>query len=212
MIVVLTGAPGAGKGTQADLLRDRLGFRKISTGDALRKHVSTGTEIGKKAAAIMESGKLVSDEILAEILRVELGTDSKDRILLDGYPRNLAQAEALGKLSGHHRVAAALHLDVPMEELMSRLTGRRVCGKCGKSYHVAGKMPKNGTNCDACGGSLLQRPDDTEEKVRVRLEVYERETKPILDFYGKRDLVYRVDGSRGTEKVYEDLKAFLESL
>jgi adenylate kinase len=212
MIVVLTGAPGAGKGTQADLLRDRLGYRKVSTGDALRKHVAMGSSIGRKAAAIMESGRLVPDDVLAEILKLELGSISSERILLDGYPRNVNQAEALSKISTVHKVAVAIQLDVERAVLTERLTGRRVCNKCGKSFHISGKMPADGKSCDACDGSLVQRPDDAADKVRVRLEVYDRETKPVLNYYEQLGLFRHLDGGRSAEEVFNDLKLLLEEV
>jgi adenylate kinase len=212
MIVVLTGAPGAGKGTQADLLRDRLGYRKISTGDALRKHVAIGSPIGKKAAEIMESGRLVPDDVLAEILKLELGTLPSERILLDGYPRNVAQAEALAGISPVHRVAMAVQLDVEQALLTERLTGRRVCSKCGKSFHLSGKMPPDGRSCDACGGLLIQRPDDVLDKVKVRLDVYNRETRPVLSYYEQLGLFRRLDGGRSTEEVFAELKSLLEEV
>ena len=130
MIIVLTGAPGAGKGTQADLLVEKLGFRKISTGDALRRQIKLGTEVGQKASAVMAAGKLVPDDVLLDILKAELGDSSDEKILLDGYPRNLAQAETLQSLSDTYPVKAAVHLDVDDTVLMSRLCGRRTCGVC----------------------------------------------------------------------------------
>jgi len=206
MIVVLTGAPGAGKGTQADLVRDRLGFRKISTGDALRRHVSLGTEIGKKAASIMESGRLVPDDVLLEILNQEIGADPKEKILLDGYPRNIEQAKALASIGGVHKVAKAINLDVDQEQLLVRLTGRRVCKQCGKSYHLAGKMPKNTDSCDACGGMIVQRPDDQPERVKVRLGVYANETRPVLSFYEGIKALVTINGNRSTEDVFDEIK------
>jgi adenylate kinase len=213
MIVVLTGAPGAGKGTQADLLAQRNGYRKLSTGDALRKHVKQGTEIGKVAGAIMERGELVPDDVLFKILEKELGQlGMRDVVLLDGYPRNISQAQTLDTLKATQPVKAAIHLDVPRDELISRLSGRRVCGQCGATYHVRENPAKRPDVCDKCGGKLAQRADDKPESVAVRLDVYEKNTRPVLDFYSKRGL-YRQIGGQGTpESIYKDLKRTIDSL
>ncbi|SME88768.1 adenylate kinase [Pseudobacteriovorax antillogorgiicola] len=212
MIVVITGAPGAGKGTQADLLVEKQGFRKISTGDALRRQIKLGTEVGKKASELMSAGKLVPDDVLLDILKAELAATTEEKILLDGYPRNLSQAETLKTLKEQYPVKAALHLDVDSDVLMSRLCGRRTCGNCGASFHVNFSPPKVEGVCDRCGGQLQQRPDDNEEKVRVRLDVYENETKPVLDFYQGEGLYVRVDGNGSTEEVFERISKAIQSL
>lgn len=213
MIVVLTGAPGAGKGTQADLLASRGGFRKFSTGDALRKHVKVGTDIGKIAGAIMERGDLVPDDVLFKILKEELsGVDPKEVVLLDGYPRNIPQAEALETLKATQPVKGAIHLDVARSELVSRLSGRRVCSTCGATFHVTENPPKQVGVCDKDGGSLTQRPDDKPESVAVRLDVYEKNTFPILDYYEKKGLYLKVPGSGAPEAVYGSLKQAIDGL
>lgn len=205
MIFVLTGAPGAGKGTQADLLVERKGFRKLSTGDALRRQIKLGSDVGKKASSLMAEGKLVPDDILLDILSAELGDVSKEKVLLDGYPRNIAQAKTLKTLADKYPVKAAIHLDVDEDLLTSRLIGRRVCGSCGASFHVEFNPSSEGDDCDKCGGQLLQRPDDDTEKVKVRLGVYASETMPVLSFYRDEELYVRVDGNGGTEEVFERL-------
>jgi adenylate kinase len=212
MIVVLTGAPGAGKGTQADILVEKGGFRKLSTGDALRKHVKLGTDIGKVAGAIMERGELVPDDVLFKVLRAELGTDRKEVVLLDGYPRNVAQAETLATLGEVHPVKLAVHLDVPKEELISRLSGRRVCSGCGATYHVDNNPTKKTGLCDKCGGAVVQRADDRAEAVAVRLDVYEKNTRPVLDYYAKKGLYKKVDGTGGTDVVFARLKGMIDAL
>jgi adenylate kinase len=212
LIVILTGAPGAGKGTQADLLAQREGFKKISTGDALRKHIKEGTEIGNKAKSIMAEGKLVPDDVLLGILQSELEAASGFPILLDGYPRNVAQARALQELVGKDGIRGAVHLEVDPNALVQRISGRRTCGGCGASYHVTANPPKAEKICDRCGSELVQRPDDTEEKVKVRLGVYESETRPVLEFYKNLGLYHRVDGNGNTESVYKALAAQLRSL
>jgi len=212
LIVILTGAPGAGKGTQADLLAQREGFKKISTGDALRKHIKEGTEIGNKAKSIMAEGKLVPDDVLLGILQSELEAARGFPILLDGYPRNVAQARALQELVGREGIRGAVHLEVDPIALVQRISGRRTCVNCGASYHATTNPPKKDKICDRCGSEVMQRPDDTEEKVKVRLGVYESETRPVLDFYKNLGLYYRVDGNETTENVYKALAPQLRSL
>jgi adenylate kinase len=213
MIIILTGAPGAGKGTQADLLASRCGYKKLSTGDALRKHVRLGTAVGKVAGAVMERGELVSDELLLDILNEELRSIAPDQVvLLDGYPRNLNQAKSLESLDSVHEVKAVVHLDVARAELVARLSGRRVCGSCGASFHVTENPPSAADTCDRCGGALTQRADDRAESVAVRLDVYDRTTTPVLDFYRGKGLYERVDGVGTLEDIYSRLKACLRSV
>lgn len=213
MIVVLTGAPGAGKGTQAELLSQRCGFKKLSTGDALRKHVKLGTEIGKVAGGIMEKGELVPDDVLFRILKEELGAiGSKEVVLLDGYPRNLSQAETLETLKATQPVKAAIHLEVDRNDLIARLSGRRVCPSCGSTFHVTENPPKKAGVCDKCGNQLNQRADDKPESIGVRLDVYEKNTRPILDFYGKKGLYKKVPGVGQPEAIYKSLKTVIDAL
>lgn len=210
MIVVLTGAPGAGKGTQADLLVERRGFRKVSTGDALRRHIGLKSEVGKKAEMFISEGRLVPDDVLFDVLKAELGSKSNEMILLDGYPRNVAQAETLAKLASTHPVAATIHLDVRRSELLERLSGRRVCSSCGKSFHVSLNPPKKTGICDSCGGGLTQRVDDLPEKVAVRLDVYEKETSPIIAYYKEKGLYTKVDGERAQDEVFASIEETLD--
>lgn len=212
MIVVLTGAPGAGKGTQADLLVSERNFKKISTGDALRNQVKIGSEIGKKANEFMSKGLLVPDDILLGILKAEVAATSNSKILLDGYPRNLAQAETLKSLQKEFPVRAVIHLDVQETELVRRLSGRRVCSECGTSYHVDSNPTKVAHICDKCGGKVTQRADDQEEKVKVRLNVFNSETKPILDFYRKEKLLQVINGAEATQTVFKSLIGIVDQL
>ncbi|MFW7378057.1 MAG: adenylate kinase [Oligoflexus sp.] len=201
MIFVLMGAPGAGKGTQADMLVEDEGYVKISTGDALRRQIQLGTDIGKKASGYMSAGELVPDEILLEILKAEL-LDKKDKVvLLDGYPRNVAQAQTLQEVSKTKPIKGAIHIDVETAQLVERLSGRRTCSNCGASYHVAYSPPTKDGVCDRCSGQLVQRPDDQEDKVKVRLQVYEENTKPVLDFYKNLGIYRHVDGSGAPTEV-----------
>lgn len=211
MILILSGAPGAGKGTQGDLLVQRRGYKKISTGDALRRQVKDGSEVGKSAAAYMEKGQLVPDDVLLRVLDLELGKYSDGEVLLlDGYPRNLAQAESLAHLS--YKIGAFLHLDVNRDKLIERLAGRRVCHKCEATFHVTDSPSKRGTECDRCGGKLEQRKDDTSSSVAVRLEVYDKITHPVMDFYKKQGMYRRVEGVGSFEDVYKRLEQQIGTL
>lgn len=211
MIYVLIGAPGAGKGTQADLLVQSGGFAKLSTGDALRNQIKLGTDVGKEASSYMSEGKLVPDDILLEILRAELADKSDEKVILDGYPRNLEQAKTLMDLDGIS-IKGAVHIDVPNDDLIKRLTGRQVCSQCGSSYHVDFSPPKKQGVCDKCSGEIVQRPDDAADKVAVRLQVYEENTKPVLDYFRDLGLYIRVDGTGSGEAVQERLVRALNSL
>lgn len=211
MIILLVGAPGAGKGTQADLLVKRCGFRKLSTGDALRKHIRENTPIGKSAAAIMEQGKLVPDDVLLEILNAELGNDPAEVIVLDGYPRNLNQARALAKLQSPHKVCAVAHLDASRAVIVDRLSGRRVCSQCGTSYHVVEKRPSKDQICDNCGGAVVQRPDDRPDSIATRLDVFEESTAPVLDYYRNGGLYDKVEADGDPEAVAKALQKVLVS-
>lgn len=206
MIIVLMGAPGAGKGTQADMLVERSGYRKISTGDALRKHVKLGTPVGKQAGEIMARGELVPDQILLQVLKEEIGSNPKEVIILDGYPRNLSQAETLKSVvETTHPVVGCMHLDVSRQDIVTRLSGRRVCSGCGASFHVSANPPKKEGVCDKCSASLYQRPDDDPKSISVRLDVYDKATEPVLDYYRKRGLYRKIDGGGVTNEILKEL-------
>jgi adenylate kinase len=210
MITLLVGPPGAGKGTQADLLVEKCGFRKLSTGDVLRKHIRNRTEIGLLAADVMAGGGLVSDEILFKVLKEELYSSTSSRVLLDGYPRNISQAGTLASLDGIV-VGCAIHIDVQRSELIDRLSGRRTCSSCSSTFHTRSNKPKRDGICNKCGGELVQRPDDVADKVAVRLDVYDTVTKPVLDYYRKLGLYERVEGTGDTDSVYQKLRVVLKS-
>jgi adenylate kinase len=206
MIIVLMGAPGAGKGTQADLLVERSGYRKISTGDALRKHVKLGTPVGKQAGEIMARGELVPDQVLLQVLKEEIGSNPQGVIILDGYPRNLSQAETLKSVvEGAHPVVGCMHLDVSRQDIVSRLSGRRVCSGCGASFHVTANPPKKEGVCDKCTAGLYQRPDDDPKSISVRLDVYDKTTEPVLDYYRKRGLYSKINGGGVTNEIFKEL-------
>jgi adenylate kinase len=206
MIIVLMGAPGAGKGTQADLLAEKVGYRKISTGDALRKHVKLGTKVGKIAGEIMARGELVPDAVLLEVLKEEMGTNQNEVIVLDGYPRNLSQAETLKQLvEAVHPVKGCIHLDVARNDIVARLSGRRVCTGCGATFHVSANPSKKEGVCDKCNSALYQRADDDAKSVSVRLDVYDSTTQPVLNYYRERGLYCRINGAGLTGEIFKEL-------
>jgi adenylate kinase len=214
--LILLGPPGAGKGTQAELLREDFFLPHISAGDMLRAQVSDGTELGLKAKQYMDAGELVPDEvIIGMIIDCVGGDDARDGFLLDGFPRNEEQADALGEAlkSLQRRLTAALLVEVPDEEVVRRLAGRRVCVKNPSHiYHVDFDPPKHEGVCDQDGARLIQREDDAEETIRRRLEVYHRQTAPLVDYYDRVGLLRRFDGSRGAEEVHAHIRAALATL
>ena len=185
MNLIMLGAPGAGKGTQAAILNQKLGIPTISTGNILRAAVKDGTPIGLKAKEYMDHGHLVPDEVIIGIINERLqAEDCKKGYILDGVPRTIAQAEALDKAG--IVFDAVINLEIADEEILQRMSGRRVCEKCGASYHVVAIPPKVEGVCDACGGALVQRADDAPKTVASRLEVYHRETEPLKEYYAKK--------------------------
>jgi adenylate kinase len=201
--LVLVGPPGAGKGTQAQFIASNLSIPKISTGDIFRANVSGGTELGKLAKEYMDRGDLVPDEVTIAMVRDRLSEDdAQEGFLLDGFPRNVPQAEILKKMLAEFGVAldVVLELVVDEEEVVRRLAGRRTCGQCGRIWHVDFDDKKDDV-CDACGGSLYQRDDDKEETVRHRLEVYQEQTAPLVSFYADEKILVGVDAAGPVEEV-----------
>ncbi len=193
--LVIFGPPGAGKGTQSEALRDKYNLEHLSTGDMLREAVKNGTETGLLAKQYMESGKLVPDEVVIKIISDKVATIAADRgTLFDGFPRTLDQAAALDKaLEGNGRkIDAVVFLNVPDEEVVARLCGRRMCPACNAIYHVTGKPPKKEGVCDNEGAALIQRADDNETVIRQRLDTYHSQTQPVIDYYGKKNLLKEV--------------------
>ncbi|MCI4454187.1 MAG: adenylate kinase [Thermodesulfobacterium sp.] len=213
MNIVFLGPPGAGKGTQAKILIERYGIPQISTGDMLREHRAKGTELGKKAQEYMDKGQLVPDEIILGMVKERLSQpDCQKGFILDGFPRTVAQAEALDKLLSEmgKKLDFALALIVPDDLLVERLTGRRTCKNCGMMYHIKYKPPKVEGKCDVCGGELYQRPDDNEETVRNRLKVYHEQTAPLIEYYKNKGILREIDGSKSIEEITQQIISILE--
>ena len=206
MNLILLGAPGAGKGTQAELLVHKLSIPAISTGNMLREAIAEGTELGMKAKSYMDGGNLVPDELILGIVADRVAQpDCAGGFILDGVPRTLAQAQALEDKG--IRIDHVISIEVDDSEIEGRMTGRRVCSHCGASYHVVANPPKKEGICDECGGELVIRKDDAPETVRNRLKVYHRTTEALKDFYGKLGRLVKVDGCQSIEKANEDILA-----
>lgn len=205
---VLLGPPGAGKGTQAVRIVERYNIPHISTGDIFRDNIKRGTELGKKAQEYMNKGELVPDDFVIEIATTRLlEDDCKNGFLLDGFPRTVYQAEKLDEFLAEHdmKLDKVIDIEVEKEELITRLTGRRVCKKCGASYHVVNIPPKKEGICDICGEELFQRADDTIETVENRIEVYNEQTMPLVDYYTKAGNIATIDGALGLENVFAEI-------
>ena len=214
MRLVLLGAPGAGKGTQAKKLVDKFGIPQISTGDILRKAVADGTPLGKEAKIIMDKGELVPDSVVIGLVKERLAQDDcKNGYILDGFPRNTAQAEELDKVLSEMNAPldVALSVDVDKNDLMKRLTGRRTCRGCQQMFNIHFSPPKKDGVCDKCGGELYQRDDDKEETIKNRLDVYEKATAPLIDYYGKKGILKSVEGVGSIDDIFNKICSILGS-
>ena len=208
MRAVLLGPPGAGKGTQAVRLVEKYNVPHISTGDIFRKNIKEGTELGKKAQEYMNSGKLVPDELVVDLVKDRLlQDDCKNGYLLDGFPRTIFQAEQLDKFLAEQgqQLDAVINFEVDYDTLIVRLTGRRVCKSCGAGYHITNMPPKKEGVCDRCGGELEQRKDDTKETAVNRIAVYEESTAPLIDYYTKTGALRNFDGKTDPDELLEEI-------
>ncbi|EJE1172980.1 adenylate kinase [Staphylococcus pseudintermedius] len=215
MNIILMGLPGAGKGTQASEIIKKYPIPHISTGDMFRKAIKDETELGKEAKSYMDRGELVPDEVTVGIVKERISEDdAKKGFLLDGFPRTIEQAKALNSILEElgRTIDAVVNIEVPEEELMNRLTGRRICETCGTTYHLVFNPPKVEGICDIDGGKLYQREDDNPETVANRLEVNVKQSKPILEFYNQKGLLKNIDGSKHIDEVTSDVIEILESL
>jgi adenylate kinase len=211
--VIFLGPPGAGKGTQARQLAAIFGVPQVATGDMLREAVASQTPLGREAKRHMDAGGLVPDDVVIGLVAERLTQpDSENGFVLDGFPRTVAQAEALGKLLAERGLGLdrVVFFEVPREELLRRLTGRRVCRQCGSTFHLVSAPPRTAGRCDSCGGELDQREDDSEATVARRLDVYERQTTPLLDYYRGRNLLSPVQGQGPVEQVAAAIRRVVE--
>lgn len=213
MNIVLLGPPGAGKGTQAKKIVQQYSIPHISTGDIFRKNITEQTPLGKKAKEYIDQGLLVPDELTIDIVKDRLMQDDcSEGFLLDGFPRTVFQAESLDSFLKKldKVIECALLIEVPRENILMRMTGRRMCKNCGASYHVTFNPPKADGKCDLCGGPLVQRKDDTEATVKERLKVYDEQTQPLIDYYAEQDKLIEIDGTQDIDVVFDIAKDVLK--
>ena len=212
MKIIMLGAPGAGKGTQAKKIAAKYGIPHISTGDIFRANIQNGTELGKKAKTYMDQGLLVPDELVVDLVVDRVSQDDCTKgYVLDGFPRTIPQAEALDKAleAKGQKMDYAIDVDVPDENIVNRMSGRRACLNCGATYHIVSIPTKVEGICDRCGNSVVLRDDDKPETVQKRLKVYHEQTQPLIDYYKKQNILKSVDGTQPMEKVFADIVAIL---
>ena len=213
MKIIMLGAPGAGKGTQAAMISEKYGIPHISTGDIFRSNIKAGTELGKKAKEYMDQGLLVPDELTTDLVVDRIAQDDcKNGFILDGFPRTIPQAKFLTEAlkNKNESLDCAVNVDVADENIIRRMSGRRVCPVCGATFHLESLKPKKEGICDKCGAELIQRADDQEETVKKRLEVYHEQTQPLIDYYTEEGILKTFDGSRDIQVVFEDIVKVLE--
>ncbi len=210
----MLGAPGAGKGTQAKLIAEKYGIPHVSTGDIFRANIKEGTDLGKEAKSYMDKGQLVPDELTVRILLDRVAKDDcKNGYVLDGFPRTIPQAQVLDEEVSKmgDKIDFAINVDVPDENIVRRMGGRRACLKCGATYHIEHIPPKKEGICDTCGSELVLRDDDKPETVKNRLDVYHKQTQPLIEYYDKKDILKTVDGTRDMNDVFADIVKLLEA-
>jgi adenylate kinase len=209
---ILLGPPGSGKGTQAEKITAKYGIPAISTGDIFRKYIADGTELGRKAKAYMDKGELVPDELVVDLVANRLNEDdTKGGYLLDGFPRTIVQADALECVLGERgeRIDGVIYINTPKDELIRRIAGRRVCEDCGKTYNTGSFAPKVAGVCDHCDGKIIQRNDDTEETARNRVDVYNEQTMPLVDYYKAKGLLSEFDGTIPVDDTFAEIGKLL---
>jgi len=210
MRVILIGPPGSGKGTQGDLLEKKYSYPKISTGDILRLEVQEGTPLGKEAKAAMDRGELVSDDIVVEMVKKRiLRPDCRKGYVLDGFPRNVSQAQRLEEMEGN-RAEIVMDLSLKEKSLISRLSARRVCFRCGAVYNLLARHPKKDGTCDICQSKLIQRQDDRPGVIKERLKVYHRQTEPLIGYYKEKKIYHRIDGEGKIETIFDEISSILD--
>ena len=214
MKIIMLGAPGAGKGTQAKMIAEKYSIPHISTGDIFRANIKNGTELGKKAKTYMDAGQLVPDELVVDLVIDRFKEDDcKNGYVLDGFPRTIPQADVLDseltKLGD--KVDYAINVDVPDENIVNRMSGRRACLKCGATYHIKHIPPKTEGICDKCGSELVLRDDDKPETVQNRLSVYHEQTQPLIDYYDKKNILKTVDGTKDMQEVFDNIVGILNA-
>ena len=214
MKIIMLGAPGAGKGTQAKQIADKFKIPHISTGDIFRANIKNGTELGKKAKEYMDKGALVPDDLVVDLVVDRIGDDDcQNGFVLDGFPRTIPQAESLSSALAKigDRMDYAIDVDVPDENIIERMSGRRTCVNCGATYHIVTIPTKVDGVCDRCGAETVLRDDDKPETVQNRLKVYHEQTQPLIDYYRKEDILYTVDGTKPMDSVFADILKVLEA-
>lgn len=214
MKIIMLGAPGAGKGTQAKMIADKYSIPHVSTGDIFRANIKNGTELGMEAKKYMDQGQLVPDELTVKILLDRVAQDDcKNGYVLDGFPRTIPQAEVLDKALTElgDSIDYAINVDVPDENIIKRMSGRRACVSCGATYHIEHIPPKVSGICDRCGAELILRDDDKPETVKKRLDVYHTQTQPLIEYYSAKNVLKNVDGTRDMNEVFADIVAILEA-
>ena len=212
MKIIMLGAPGAGKGTQAKMIADKYNVPHISTGDIFRANIKEGTELGKKAKAYMDKGELVPDALVVDLVVDRVGKkDAENGYVLDGFPRTIPQAEALDEALSkmNDKIDYAIDIDVPDDNIVNRMSGRRACVSCGGTYHIVNIPPKKDGICDVCGGKLILRDDDKPETVQKRLSVYHEQTQPLIDYYTEKNVLRTVDGTCSMEEVFKAITDIL---